>query len=102
MHTEVGRYLSRRPINRPSIHPSTVCTQVDVEHVVDRGVFEVNTEQACYEMSLSVSVCPGVFYRTKQVTVAPRFVVVNCMDAEVALRQTGEGASIDAAGAVCS
>ena len=34
---------------------------------MDRGVFEVNTERACYEMSLSVSVCPGVFYRTKQV-----------------------------------
>jgi hypothetical protein len=61
-----------------------------VENVVDRGVFEVNTEAVCYEMSLSVSVCPGVFYRTKQVTVAPRFVVVNCLDAEVALRQTGE------------
>lgn len=34
---------------------------------MDRGVFEVNSERACYEMSLSVSVCPGVFYRTKQV-----------------------------------
>ena len=60
---------------------------LDVEGVVDRGVFEVSGEETSYELSLSISVCPGVFGSSKLVTVAPRFVIVNCLDEDVWLRQ---------------
>jgi len=60
---------------------------LDVEGVVDRGVFEVSGEETSYDLSLSISVCPGVFGLTKFVTVAPRFVIVNCLDEDVWLRQ---------------
>lgn len=63
--------------------------QFDIDSVVDRGVFEVVGTNSSYDLSLSIDVCPGVFWRTKQVTVSPRFVIVNCLDADIVLRQTG-------------
>ncbi len=41
----------------------------------------------CFEVVCSVSNGPGRFYRTKQVTIAPRFLLVNKLDVPVLMRQ---------------
>ena len=81
-------------MRRSLTYLSVLCTvetqQLDIDSVVDRGVFEVEGQSSSYDLSLSIDVCPGVFWRTKQVKVCPRFVIVNCLDADVVLRQTGD------------
>lgn len=34
---------------------------------MERGIFDVEGEAFHYDLSLSIDVCPGVFWRTKQV-----------------------------------
>jgi hypothetical protein len=60
-----------------------------VSVVTEGGVFEIDGERRPYDLSLSVEVCPGVFWRTKQITIAPRYCFVNCLDTDVCIKQAG-------------
>eukprot|EP00903_Cladosiphon_okamuranus_P017946 g16513.t1 len=55
------------------------------------GVFQVNgTQGEVYELALRAEVCPGTFRRTTQVTVIPRYCVVNLLkDENIWLKEPG-------------
>ena len=49
----------------------------------ENGVFQVKgTQREVYELALRVEVCPGTFRRSTQVTVIPRYCVVNLLSGE--------------------
>ncbi|CAM9455743.1 unnamed protein product [Ectocarpus sp. 4 AP-2014] len=55
------------------------------------GVFQVKgTQGEIYELALRAEVCPGTFRRTTQVTVIPRFCMVNLLEGEnIWLKEAG-------------
>ena len=56
------------------------------------GVDVVNKDtQRSYQLCYSVAPLPGLFNRTRVVTVTPHYCIVNCMDEPVELRQQGLG-----------
>lgn len=77
-----------------------VFLQLDISNVMDKGIFEVTQQgqgeekkgEGLYEFAISVSVAPGVFIRTKMVTLMPRFMVYNCLDNDVVIKQQGTSA----------
>lgn len=48
-----------------------VAWQLDVDTPVERGIFEVEGDMFHYDLSVSIDVCPGIFWRTKQVKTRP-------------------------------
>lgn len=48
-----------------------VAWQLDVDTPVERGIFEVEGDMFHYDLSVSIDVCPGIFWRTKQVKTSP-------------------------------
>jgi hypothetical protein len=92
--SELGMYLyDPRKVKKVSVcvdeDTGAWSKPLDVEGLVDRGVFDVPGKETSYDLSLTVSVCPGVFGLTKLVMVTPRFMLVNCLDEEVMVRQAG-------------
>jgi hypothetical protein len=66
-------------------------TPLDVSNVMPKTVLSVDERGGPrrFELAISVSVCPGIFSRTKLVTVIPRYQIVNLLKREIVLAQDG-------------
>lgn len=64
--------------------------QVDISATMEKGVFDIGGDKTTYDLCVSVDVCPGVFHRTKQITIQPRFCLVNCLDVDLCVKQDGK------------
>lgn len=66
-------------------------TPLDVSNVMPKTVLSVDERSGPrrFELAISVSVCPGIFSRTKLITVIPRYQIVNLLKREIVLAQDG-------------
>jgi len=64
---------------------------LDISYVVPKTVFTVNELNGPrrFELAICVTVCPGVFARTKLITLLPRFQIVNLLHRELVIAQDG-------------
>jgi hypothetical protein len=64
---------------------------LDVSNVVPKTVFSVDEQGGShrFELAISVTVCPGLFSRTKLITLLPRYQVVNLLHREIVIAQDG-------------
>jgi hypothetical protein len=81
-----SRALSRRQDFRGR---SRWAAPLDVANVMPKTVFvleEINGYRL-FELAISVSVCPGVFGRTRMITLVPRYQIVNLLHRELFVAQ---------------
>lgn len=66
-------------------------TPMDISNVMPKTVFSVDEMNGPrrFELAISVTVCPGVFGRTKLVTLYPRYQIVNLLHRELVIAQDG-------------
>lgn len=64
---------------------------MDISNVMPKTVFSVDEVSGPrrFELAMSVTVCPGIFARTKQITFIPRYQVVNLLKRELVIAQDG-------------
>jgi hypothetical protein len=64
---------------------------MDVSNVMPKTVFSVDElgGPRRFELAISVTVCPGVFSRTRMITLIPRYQIVNLMKRELVIAQDG-------------
>lgn len=64
---------------------------IDVSNVIPKTVFLVDelTGKRRFELAITVTQCPGVFHRTKMITLLPRFQIVNLLHRELLVKQNG-------------
>lgn len=64
---------------------------LDISNVMPKTVFSVDQHggQRRFELAISVSVCTGIFARTKIITFIPRYQVVNLLKREIVIAQEG-------------
>jgi hypothetical protein len=64
---------------------------VDVSNVMPKAVFHVDQKDGPrrFELSLSVSIAPSIFSRTKCITLFPRYQIVNLLDKGLYVSQNG-------------
>ncbi|GKY91151.1 hypothetical protein MPSEU_000087900 [Mayamaea pseudoterrestris] len=64
---------------------------LDISNVVPKTVFSVDelngTRQ--FDLCISVTVCPGIFKRTRLITLLPRYQIVNLLHRELVIAQDG-------------
>lgn len=64
---------------------------MDVSNVMPKTVFSVDElgGPRRFELAISVTVCPGVFSRTRMITLMPRYQIVNLLKRELVIAQDG-------------
>ena len=64
---------------------------MDISNVMPKTVFSVDQVGGPrrFELAMSVTVCPGIFARSKQITFIPRYQVVNFLKREIVIAQDG-------------
>jgi len=64
---------------------------MDISNVMPKSVFSVDEVSGSrrFELAMSVTVCPGIFGRSKQITFIPRYQVVNLLKRELVIAQDG-------------
>lgn len=64
---------------------------LDISNVLPKTVFAVEEMhgQRLFELAFNVTVCPGVFCRTKIITLLPRYQIVNLLHRELVIGQDG-------------
>ena len=64
---------------------------MDISNVMPKTVFSIDEVSGPrrFELAMSVTVCPGIFARTKLVTFIPRYQVVNLLKRELVIAQDG-------------
>jgi hypothetical protein len=64
---------------------------MDISNVMPKTVFSVDELGGPhrFELAISVTVCPGVFARTRLITLIPRYQIVNLLKRELAVAQDG-------------
>ncbi|KAL3925552.1 MAG: hypothetical protein SGILL_000326 [Bacillariaceae sp.] len=64
---------------------------MDISNVMPKTVFSVDEVggRRRFELAMSVTVCPGIFSRTKVITFIPRYQVVNLLKRELVIAQDG-------------
>ncbi|CAB9509943.1 protein sorting-associated protein 13 [Seminavis robusta] len=64
---------------------------MDVSNVIPKTVFSVEElgGPRQFELAISVTVCPGLFARTKLITLLPRYQIVNLLHRELVVAQAG-------------
>ena len=64
---------------------------MDVSNVMPKTVFSVDEIDGSrrFELAMSVTVCPGIFARTKLISFIPRYQVVNLLKRELVIAQDG-------------
>jgi hypothetical protein len=64
---------------------------MDISNVMPKTVFSVDElgGHRRFELAMSVTVCPGMFARTKLITFIPRYQVVNLLKRELVIAQDG-------------
>lgn len=64
---------------------------LDVSNVIPKTVFSVDEKNGTrrFELAIHVTVCPGVFARTKMIDLLPRYRVVNLLHRELVFGQDG-------------
>jgi hypothetical protein len=64
---------------------------LDISNVVPKTVFSVDElgGPRRFELAISVTVCPGLFSRTKLITLLPRYQIVNLLHRELVIAQDG-------------
>jgi hypothetical protein len=57
----------------------------------DRGTFNIlnKSSNECYQLAYTVKPMPGIFKRTTLLNIIPRFVLVNCLDDSLLVKQKG-------------
>lgn len=75
-------------INKES---SWTSQSINVKEVAERSpipfsITEVSTNTS-YQLAYTVSPLPGIFFRSKVITVFPKFIIVNCVNASIRVRQ---------------
>jgi hypothetical protein len=78
-------------VARPGTIRSKWTTPMDISNVMPKTVFSVDElgGHRRFELAISVSMCPGMFGRTKIVTFIPRYQVVNLLKRELVIAQDG-------------
>lgn len=81
-----GNQRSRRSRVR-----SKWASPMDVSNVVPKTVFSVDEMNGArrFELAISVTMCPGLFSRTKLITLLPRYQIVNLLHRELVVAQDG-------------
>ena len=64
---------------------------MDVSNVMPKTVFSVDEQGGPrrFELAMSVTICPGIFARTKLITFIPRYQIVNLLKRELVIAQDG-------------
>ena len=64
---------------------------IDISNVMPKTVFSVDEMNGPrrFELALNVTVCPGVFGRTKMICLFPRYQIVNLLHRELVIAQDG-------------
>lgn len=64
---------------------------MDISNVMPKTVLSVDERGGprCFELAISVSVCPGLFSRTRLIMVMPRYQIVNLLKREIVIGQDG-------------
>lgn len=64
---------------------------MDISNVMPKTVFSVDERGGprCFELAISVSVCPGIFSRTRVITLIPRYQIVNLLKRKIVVGQNG-------------
>lgn len=64
---------------------------MDISNVLPKTVFSVDELNGSrrFELAISVTVCPGIFSRTKLITLLPRYQIVNLLHRELVIAQDG-------------
>ena len=64
---------------------------MDISNVMPKTVFSVDELGGTkrFELAMSVTVCPGVFARTRLITLIPRYQIVNLLKRELVVSQDG-------------
>lgn len=83
---EDGRYTKKKKKVK-----SKWVSPMDVSNVIPKTVFSVDElgGQHRFELAISVMVCPGIFARTKLITLLPRYEIVNLLHRELVVAQHG-------------
>jgi hypothetical protein len=79
-----GRYL-KSAIRSKWVSP------MDISNVMPKTVFSVDElgGPRRFELAISITVCPGVFARTRLITLIPRYQIVNLLKRELVVAQDG-------------
>ena len=64
---------------------------IDISNVMPKTVFSLDEigGSRTFDLAVSVNVCPGIFSRTKLITLLPRYQVVNLLNRELIIAQDG-------------
>jgi SHR-binding domain of vacuolar-sorting associated protein 13 len=64
---------------------------VDISNVIPKTVFSVDELNGPrrFELAIHVTLCPGLFRRTKMITLLPRYLIVNLLHRELVVAQDG-------------
>jgi len=78
------------PRNKQKVKSKWV-SPLDISNVVPKTVFSVDELNGPrrFELAISVTVCSGLFSRTKLITLLPRYQIVNLLHRELAIAQDG-------------
>jgi hypothetical protein len=82
--------IGRGTENETSVQSSWV-SPMDISNVIPKTVFSVDeyTGNRRFELAVSVTVCPSIFARTKQITLFPRYQIVNLLSNDLIVAQDG-------------
>jgi hypothetical protein len=64
---------------------------LDISNVLPKTIISVeeNGGTRCFEFAISVKVCPGIFSRTRLITLVPRYQIINLLHRELVVAQDG-------------
>jgi len=65
---------------------------LDISNLIPKTAFSVDESYGGsrrFDLAISVTVCPGLFARTKVITLYPRYQIVNLLDTELVVAQDG-------------
>ena len=64
---------------------------IDISNVMPKTIISVDEHGGtrCFELAISVNVCPGIFSRTRLITLVPRYQIVNLLHRELVVAQEG-------------
>jgi SHR-binding domain of vacuolar-sorting associated protein 13 len=87
IETGIDRSSSKRSKNTKSKWISPL----DISNVIPKTVFAVDELNGPrrFELALHVTLCPGLFARTKMISLLPRYQIVNLLHRELAIAQDG-------------
>jgi hypothetical protein len=85
---ETGIGDERKKKKKQTIRSKWV-SPLDISNVMPKTVFSVDElgGPRCFELAISVTVCPGMFGRTKLITLLPRYQIVNLLHRELVVAQ---------------